>query len=998
MLEKLTIRRSSIFTKLLLPMLLIAVAEMAVLFLILSFGGAFTTLRNSALDALDERTQNKQQPLQQELYTVWTGLDQAGNTLSRQLDAELSARGLSVKDMRSAPELNAELISAVAPAALSSFRQLDATGFMLILGGQGVSGQTDSYAGLYLRDTDPATDSADNRDVLLMRGFPGLSDQLGTPLAQAWQAAFTFSDPALSPDYFRVPYTSALNGARKEAQYYGLWSGPFRMSSDDPYLVLTYTIPLFSQSGEVLGVAGIEMNQSYLSSRFNTGEFARTIPGCYILGKMEDGRIRIAVTSGQMYRQHFRQDQTTLTIDSWLDRDSITLTGSLSGERMYATIQEMVLYPTASLHAGDEWYFLGLQSEELLLAPSYRFLKLMIIAGAVAVLLCVCVAILTSRGITRPISRMVGQVRSGSADLHLDPTGMFEIDELGDSILRLTRDVQESAERLSTTLRLTGLSVGVYEVKQHTDTAWCSADFFTLLDCPEDATHGGDVPKARLYQIMHEKLTDPIDTDVWRLPGPGGRDRYIRRVHLEHRQALLGAVMDVTSEIEDRLRIEHERDYDILTGLLNRRAFARITEDLFARQSSLLKIAAVVMMDLDNLKYVNDAYGHDCGDNYIRSFGEALAAFETHGPCILGRRSGDEFYALLYGYEDRETCTAALNQVWQQIMQLGIQLPDGRFYRFRCSGGVAWYPSDARDVPTLIHYADFAMYKVKQSAKGVLEHFDRSVYTEDAFLVNARDALNQLIDKQLLHYAFQPIVDARTGDIYGYELLMRPDVPELRTPSSTLRLAKAQGLLHHIERLSWYEGLRTVRTMQERGLLSPNTRIFLNSIANQVLDDEEEEHLLAEFRDLLPSVTLEVTESEENNMAYTARKLSFVRDHGGMVAIDDYGTGYNSEMALMLIDTDFVKVDISFIRNVDSDPDKQQLVRNLISYARRKNIMVLGEGVETRAELETLISFGMDYLQGYYLSHPSSNPPTITDKVRNEIIAAAKRCSGNPNP
>ncbi|MBQ8555335.1 MAG: EAL domain-containing protein [Clostridia bacterium] len=985
------VKRRSIFIRLLLPMLLVAVAEMAALFVMLSVGGAFTTLQKNALDTLDERTQNKQQPFEDDLLHLWDEMANVSTELTEIIQARLQLEGANASAIRTDAGLNAAIVEDASTFLISEFRALETTGMFFILDGQGVAGQKDSYAGIHLRDFDPTSDASNNRDLLLLRGLPPLSSKLDVPLDTAWQAAFTFSRE-LNTDYYFKPLEAARQGTSTQARYYGYWAMPLRMTAEDTDSVLTYSLPVFAASGDVLGVVGIELSSEYLSGLLNEGEFARRVPGCYVLGTMAENTIRIGVTSGQTYKQHFRQDQTTMTIDEWADGNSVSFMGPRSGKRVYGTVIDMNLYPTTTAYSGEKWVLIGLQSEESLLTFSRHFTTLMIVGGVTSMLMCLGVAIITSRGMTQPILRMVEQVRRRSemAELTITPTGMVEIDELGESIQRLSRDVYESASRLSTILQLTGMAVGVFEIKRESNIAYCSSGFFQLLDC-EDVAHDGEtLPKTTLYRIMREKLTDQVDEDVWLLRSRTGRERYIRRVQLQHRYSLLGAVMDVTSEMEDRRRIEHERDYDILTGLLNRRAFSRITEELFTRRRDQLKVGAILMMDLDNLKFVNDTYGHDCGDNYIQSFARALAENANLGHAVCGRRSGDEFYVLLYGFDSKEECRAVISEGWHRIMEQGIQLPDGSFYRFRCSGGVAWYPDDATDLKTLIHYADFAMYKVKQGSKGVLDYFDREVYTEDAYLINAREALNQMIEKQLAHFAFQPIVDARTGQLFGYEMLMRPDVPELRNPMAVMRLAKAQGLLHHIERLTWYGTLRAVRIMRDRGLLSPNARIFINSIANQVLDPEEEEYVVEHFGDLLPNVVLEVTESEDNNMAYTRRKLSFIRSHGGQVAIDDYGTGYNSEMALMLIDADIVKVDISFVRDVDSDQDKQALVKNLISYARRKDIAVLSEGVETRSEMETLVAFGMDYMQGYYLGRPQDEPADIPQSVREEIAAALR--------
>ncbi len=987
-----------IFLRLLAPMLLVAALEVAILFMTLTLGGVFSTLRDNALDTLDERTQNKQQPFETQMRETWGDLSAFSASMSSLLQSELARQGATLTQMQEDAALNAALVEAVAPTLISNFRHLKTTGVFLILNGIGVKGQPDTLAGIYIRDFDPNSSSTDQRDLLFLRGQSPLSSALGISLDICWAPAFQKSE-GNGGEFFRLPFQAAQAGVSRDPQHYGYWCGPFALTENDTVTVMTYAVPVFGSTGEVLGVVGIDLSQNYLVSVLNTGEFARTQQGCYVLGMQTDAdTIDVMVSSGQLYRQHFLPDQTTLSIQNHLDSNSILLHGSRSGRNIYGTVLPLSVYQDKGAFSAQKWVLVGLQSEEVLMSFYRRFSFVMLYTGTIALALCVVLAVASSRSMTRSISGMVRQMRQRSHQgiVHLDPIGINEIDELGLAIQQLSQDVYESASRLSNILQLTGLSVGVFEIKRDAEMAYCSSGFYQLMDCEEYPHDGECIASSELHRVLQEKLTRQVEDNVWVIRLKTGQERYIRHVRMEHRYSLLGMVMDVTSEMEERRRIEHERDYDLLTGIYNRRAFTRATEVLLDEHPERMRVAAMVMMDLDNLKFVNDTYGHDCGDKYIRSFAEALSAFEQQGPCVRGRRSGDEFYVLLYGFGTREGCRSAITQAWEQVMHQGIQLPDGGFYRFRCSGGIAWYPDHASDLHTLIHYADFAMYRVKHGAKGVLEDFDPAAYAQEAYLFNAREALNRLIDAQLIHFVFQPIVNAHTGELYGYELLMRPDVPELANPLAVVRLAKAQGQLHHIERLTWFGAMRTAQEMTDRGLLSPELRIFINSLANQDLDEESKAFVVKHYGLLLHRTVLEVTEGEDNNMDFTRRKQQFMRDHGGLVAIDDYGTGYNSEMALMLIEANIVKVDISFVRNVDKDADKQTLVKNLIRYARRKGIAVLGEGVETREELETLISFGMDYMQGYYLGKPTNEPAPVSEKVRQEIVATVKRLDAQP--
>jgi len=218
-------------------------------------------------------------------------------------------------------------------------------------------------------------------------------------------------------------------------------------------------------------------------------------------------------------------------------------------------------------------------------------------------------------------------------------------------------------------------------------------------------------------------------------------------------------------------------------------------------------------------------------------------------------------------------------------------------------------------------------------------------------------------------------------------------VRELPGPGTVLKLANAEGKLPHIERLTWFKGLEAAKALLSDNPVIKNPLFFLNSIANQAINAEDERLVEEMYGPLLHRLVVEVTESERNDRECTDRKIRFVKSHGGKIAIDDYGTGYNSELALVKISADIVKLDMSFVRDVDTDVDKQTLIRNLISYARQRGIAVLAEGVETAAEMNTLIRFGVDYLQGYYFGHPQYQPEAVEERLVLEIRQAFETAS-----
>jgi len=978
-------RKSSIFIRVLLPLIAIVGLTIALLVVSLNFGGAFQNLRVNALDMLEERTQSRSRSLEYDMINRWSNLESTADTVQGIIRRKLRAAGAEAEDMKTNAALNAEIMLEVAPTLVSRLRAGGTTGIFVVLNGIGVAGQENTWSGVYLRDSDPTTNTAANSDILLVRGMPPVSRALGVSLDSYWAASCVFDE--YNRDVFFKPMEAALEGTSDEAMHYGYWCMPFQLNKNNPVTVMTYSMPILDQDGGVLGVIGVDMSVSHLTSLLTADTFSREALGSYVLGmRQEDGSIRVACAAGTSYKQNFHAEDSLLTLQTEPEDNIFSVTGSRSGTNLCAAVIPLELYDSNTAFEGDQWVLVGMQPAESLMAFSRQFQRTAIIAVVAALLGSVLVAAIASSNMVRPITRLVRQVREAEpgSEISLRETNIAEIDALAGAIETMNHNALEESARFATIMQMTGMRVGVFELKKNDDTVFCSPGFFELLDCAGIPHTNDRISREAFRQLMFDRFTDEVDENIWRFQTKG-QTLYLSYRQVEHDEFIVGTLLDVTEEIETRMELERARDIDALTGILNRRAFARMTQDLFGRRRDTLKTAALVMVDLDNLKFLNSTYGHDTGDNFIRAFAHALGVFEKENQSIVARRSGDEFYMLLYGYESRGELEEHIHQAWQQVSTQGVVLPDGSFYRFRASGGMAWYPEDASTLSKLLHYADFAMYKVKQDAKGNLQEFDSALFNEESYLIDARAALDRMIDNQLLHFAYQPIVSVETGDLWGYEWLMRPDVPELKSAGAVLRLAKEQGKLHHIERLTWFCGLESVRLMTERGLMGKDMKLFINSIASQKMDLVERQHVIDCYTDLLPQVVLEVTEAEDNNMDYTRRKMKFIRDNGGEVAIDDYGTGYNSELALVDIPCEYVKVDASFVRDVHKDANKQALVKNLMSYAKTRGIAVLAEGVETRDEMETLISFGVDYLQGFYLGMPREKPQQVLPGIRMEI-------------
>ena len=539
---------------------------------------------------------------------------------------------------------------------------------------------------------------------------------------------------------------------------------------------------------------------------------------------------------------------------------------------------------------------------------------------------------------------------------------------------------------------MASVELGGYELRD--DSVYVTDNFFSMLglaqEQPDPLT-----PKAfralmgTLEQRWFYRLS-PANNKVFAIPQPDGSTHYItlRITHILGESASeVGLAEDMTTTVLEQQRIEHERDYDTLTGLYRRRAFDRACDALF-QQPEKLGCAALLMMDLDNLKQINDTYGHDWGDQYIHRTGRCLAENTPNGT-VVSRLSGDEFLIFFYGYQDQAQLRAQLELLSAALQRSVSILPNGKQLHISISGGIAWYPTDGHDLLTLKKYADFAMYQVKHSHKGRMCDFDIGSYHQEAYAAQTQQDFELLLREELVTYHFQPIYSARSGRIAAYEALMRVDLPTLHSPAQVMQLAHETGRLYEIERITVFHSSAIFQRMQAQGLFQSDALLFINSIANVSLTIEDVEEYAQRYPELLKRLVVEITEQEDLDRACLERKRN-VPGFSGSFALDDYGSGYSNGNSLLTVAPKYVKVDIAIIQGIDTDADKQQFLRALIDYAHPRGVQVLAEGVETLSELRKVLEMGVDLLQGYCLAPPAAEPGAIDEKAA-EVIAEVER-------
>lgn len=995
-------RSRSLRMLIVVPCLVALVLQGCIYFFGLSFTGSVQQMEADSYDLFSGRVTSRADYLENLMVQRWSNIGNAAAAIEDHTDALLRSSGATVADISPGSDLAVSIINASANEVIECLRSTETSGAYLVLqGNQALNPQRDSInTGIYIRDANPSENYDNNSDLLLGRCPTAVAKRLDLALDSNWapNCVFSVSDGSSNDFYYR-PLETARKYPTAKSSDLGYWSPPHDFANNGQKS-MTYSVPLRTSDGSVLGVLGIEITLNRVMALFPYEELDKHGSGSYLfalakpLGTVlgDDEGLPLADTPrtyelidgrGGSYAPYV--DSDTHLFDARIDQAS-RMRLTTSARDSMAAASKLALYGPNSPYADDSWVVIGVDPEKYLFASANALKRILLVAFALSLLVGFILALSIGFALSTKLTAFMRQVRMRRPDgeVVFTPTNVSELDELAAAIKALSDDVASSASRLMQIIKLSNRRIGAFEYDAGTDTVFYAGPFFDLLgvdDYPSfppgvdrekiaEGTLGVESLKLLFGAYRPHMMASSDDDNCWIIDVVHKR-RILRLCLTDGKEnaRTFGLLEDVTDEITARRRIEHERDYDILTGLLNRRAFERLAESSLADARRKHSYGVMIMFDLDGLKTINDSYGHDWGDGYITRAGELIhTAIGAFG--LAARISGDEFLVFLTG--ERKIVDATVERLRTAFESQFFDTPDGRSIRVRASMGSASFPEDATDFVRLREYADFAMYAAKNTRKGELCAFDYDLYQQKSYLLSKKEDLNRLLDEVLVDYHFQPIVDAHTGAVFGYEALMRPRLKSLASPELVLDLARSESKLYLIEHITFFEALK----QYSRFSMDESIHLFVNTIGTQCLSASDVDELTALYPSLLKSLVAEITESEYGR-GLLARKQEVTKFWGASIAIDDYGTGYNSEAILLENIAQYVKVDISIISNISHDADRQAILLNLLGYAHERGIKVIAEGVETEEQLETLIGFGVDYIQGYLSGRATATPQPV---------------------
>lgn len=428
---------------------------------------------------------------------------------------------------------------------------------------------------------------------------------------------------------------------------------------------------------------------------------------------------------------------------------------------------------------------------------------------------------------------------------------------------------------------------------------------------------------------------------------------------------------DITDRMESQRKLYHLAHHDPLTGLPNRVLLQDRLEQAIPRIRWHKRTIAVLFLDLDRFKIINDSLGHDAGDQLLKEVAERFSQCVREGDTVA-RLGGDEFAIILNDIACKDDVTPIASNLINAL-SIPFDIKNRELY-ISTSIGIALFPDDSKDTKTLLKKADIAMYQSKATGGGAFCFYTEEADSEAIERLSLETKLRHALERNEFFLHYQPQVELKTGSIVGKEALLRWDHPDFVdiTPAQFIPILEDTGLIVPVGLWVLHQACTDEMARQHAGL--PGLRVAVNISIRQFKQRnfaQDVETVLNETGIDPKYLELEVTEGLLiDNITETATVLHQLHELGVILSIDDFGTGYSSMNYIKRLPFDLLKIDQSFVRDITTNSDDAAIASAIITMAHTMELGVIAEGVETAEQLEFLSQIGCEYIQGYLCSRP----------------------------
>lgn len=607
----------------------------------------------------------------------------------------------------------------------------------------------------------------------------------------------------------------------------------------------------------------------------------------------------------------------------------------------------------------------------------------------------------TSNYVLGPVQRLASAIReiidSGDYSLRVEKTTADELGELTDEFNLMLSQIEDRDNQLQQSNEALAqvqepIVLRDAELKcQYVNPAFTALFGYTLdelkgktLSLRDTTQIGSELSQEEIYNIAKnegvyrgETTRQTKNGDVLPI------QRHISPVRDKY--GVVKGFVTVLTDISEKKHAEkviwRQANFDALTGLPNRFMFTHRLKQEMSKMNRAELPLALLFLDLDHFKEINDTLGHDMGDELLKEASERIVSCLRGSDTVgymenVARLGGDEFTVILSELKNENGAELVAKRILDKLAQ-PFQLGKEVVHISASVGIVETYPRESIDSDTLIKYADIAMYDAKQKGRNRYCRFSQSMLLETQKRRHLINDIHSALKNGEFQLVYQPIMDMQTNEIYKAEALIRWHHPTegLVNPIDFISVAEDAGLIVEIGDWVFHQAAQQVAVW--RKTLHKDFQISVNKSPVQLTASDEGQSRWFDFlKELgLPgeSITVEITEGVFlNKSALVTEKLLGFRDAGMQVSLDDFGTGYSSLSYLLKFDIDYIKIDQSFVQNLSIKAEDMVLCEAMIVMAHKLGIKVIAEGIETQVQLGMLLNAGCDYGQGYLLAKPLS--------------------------
>ena len=962
----------------------VVLLQSIILLLSLYFSGIYNLLNYEAFRVFESVSESKLNSCNKAIKNIVKSTSSMADYLNQEILDRLEDKNISPEMLYMYDDVFKNISNGSAKAIIDFLDNNDMSGAFVVFKGSNLNKeQINSHSAIYIRSITQGKNFG-KKTYELEIGKTDIGEKRDVYTAANWEIDWNFdinADDSSAYDFYSKPQAAAQVKKKLMTEQYGYFANPSDILNDG-IDVITYSVPLIDKRGVFYGVFGVEMNSAanWFETYFDSNEMSYR-NSFSILTKATKQK-EISLEWYLMDTPIYNPPVQTATLFPLKKVPGTNLyeTRFPSLGDMYCSNEKLKMYGKNAMFADEAWEITTCVPKDQISEGSQRIgnilIFIIIISTLIAIVVIDIIVKLTSKKI-EDVSKSIEDLEPFQ-ELKLTRTNLKEIDDLITAVENFSRDIINTFNNVSNIFDMTALPIGAYEIRDDIGQVIVTNFIRELLNIRHNGNILSQTFKGYHRILVSNPLPDTANTYEY-IDSKTGVKKYLKIFENDSETGKIGVIIDVSKEIEEKQKLAYEVEHDFLTGIYNRNAFRnKVTSIIESRPD---KVGVMIFADLDNLKYVNDTFGHECGDKLIRETANMLSSFNKYD-AVVSRISGDEFAVYMHGLDSKKEYREIIKNEISRHYSAVLNLGDDRQVRIRASKGISWYPDDARTTDDLIKLADYAMYEVKHNNKGNIIEFNRESYDKNVYLLNNRDSINLLIENSLILFHYQPIVDLKTGEIFAYEMLMRSEMAEFRSPLEILEVAKSQSKLGQLERVILFKAFAGIKENEEK--LS-GKKIFVNSIPSQVISAADLAELKEKYQDLFNMVVVEMIEQEIDSAAQLDKKVNLLKKEGLLIAIDDFGNGYSNEIRILNVNPDVVKIDMELVQGIHSNEDKQALVKNLISYCKNKNVKIVAEGVEVAEDLKTVKDMGVDFLQGYYAARPAAEILDLPEQKKREI-------------